>query len=448
MTQTSPREEKGIQILSEGNHIRKITKNHYEVDSQTSDKTYSVRKLNDADIWECTCPDFIFNLQRGNEDKRCKHILSCEMLLKSVQHERKVERVERPRACPRCYSTTVYKQGLRLLKNGTKRQRYGCRQCRYTFILGENGFSRVSSDPRMITEALNLFMSGMTLRKIQRHIKATHDITISHVTIYKWYRKYMAIINEYTNTLRPELSDVWSLDEMVMNVKNTRKTGKGFYDWLWTTVDPRTRYVLATEVSKKRSVEDAKAIVSKSKKLSEPSYVITDSLASYEEAIRQELDTRHTMHIKTRSLEDGFANRPVERWHNELRENTKTRRGLGNDESAQRFADANRNYHNFAREHQGLDDRTPAEMAGLDLNLGNNKIRGLIEKSVEKPSFVVQLGKRISKINVVNEKDSIKVSCKGWMDKQVWREINDILKLSGFNWLSNGKDSCWLKLLS
>jgi hypothetical protein len=27
-------------------------------------------------------------------------------------------------------------------------------------------------------------------------------------------------------------------------------------------------------------------------------------------------------------------------------------------------------------------------------------------------------------------------------------EINDILKLSGFNWLSNGKDSCWLKPLS
>ena len=34
------------------------------------------------------------------------------------------------------------------------------------------------------------------------------------------------------------------------------------------------------------------------------------------------------------------------------------------------------------------------------------------------------------------------------MEKAIWREINDILKLSGFSWLSNGKDSCWLKLSS
>ncbi|MCH7648343.1 MAG: hypothetical protein IIA83_07035 [Thaumarchaeota archaeon] len=37
---------------------------------------------------------------------------------------------------------------------------------------------------------------------------------------------------------------------------------------------------------------------------------------------------------------------------------------------------------------------------------------------------------------------------KGWIDEAVWREINDILRLSEFSWLSNGKDSCWMKLLS
>ncbi|MDE1764648.1 MAG: hypothetical protein KGI27_00085 [Thaumarchaeota archaeon] len=65
-----------------------------------------------------------------------------------------------------------------------------------------------------------------------------------------------------------------------------------------------------------------------------------------------------------------------------------------------------------------------------------------------KGNFATQLGKRIKKVNIVNEKDSIKITCKGWMERQTRGEINDILKLSGFNWLSNGKDSCWLKLLS
>jgi hypothetical protein len=57
------------------------------------------------------------------------------------------------------------------------------------------------------------------------------------------------------------------------------------------------------------------------------------------------------------------------------------------------------------------------------------------------------LGKRIEKIKIVNEKDCIKVIPKGWMQKPTWREINDILRLNGFSWLSNGKDSCWLKPL-
>lgn len=36
---------------------------------------------------------------------------------------------------------------------------------------------------------------------------------------------------------------------------------------------------------------------------------------------------------------------------------------------------------------------------------------------------------------------------KTMLDKQIWREISDILRMNGFSWLSNGRDSCWLKLL-
>lgn len=42
-----------------------------------------------------------------------------------------------------------------------------------------------------------------------------------------------------------------------------------------------------------------------------------------------------------------------------------------------------KNYYNFVRPHQGLNGKTPAEMAGLDLGLGENKWLGLIEKASE-----------------------------------------------------------------
>lgn len=39
-------------------------------------------------------------------------------------------------------------------------------------------------------------------------------------------------------------------------------------------------------------------------------------------------------------------------------------------------------YYNFIRPHMALDGKTPSEEAGIDLNLGENKWKGLIEKSI------------------------------------------------------------------
>ena len=198
-----------------------------------------------------------------------------------------------------------------------------------------------------------------------------------------------------------------------------------------------------------RDISDARRIIASGKKLisNNPNYVLTDSLNSYQEAIRKEFENR-TAHVRTKSLKDGFVNRPIERYHNEIRENTKTRHGLGNDESAQDFAELLKINHNFVKSHQGLKGKTPAQAANVDLGLGADKYLDLIKQAGNKPNFVNNLGKRIKKVTIVNEGDSIKISPKGWIDKSVWREINDILKLHKFSWLSNGKDSCWMKLLS
>ena len=127
-----------------------------------------------------------------------------------------------------------------------------------------------------------------------------------------------------------------------------------------------------------------------------------------------------------------FQNRPIERYHNEIRETLKARRGLGNDESTQRYADAYKDYHNFARPHSGLNVMTPVEAAGIDLGLGHDRIKDLITKGAEaKRNFAVQLGKRIEKVSISNEKDCIKVHCKRWVEKQTRREINDILWING-----------------
>ena len=199
----------------------------------------------------------------------------------------------------------------------------------------------------------------------------------------------------------------------------------------------------------KRKISDARKIITSGKKIvsQNPNYVLTDCLNSYQEAIRKEFENK-TAHIKTKSLKEGFVNRPIERYHNEIRENLKARRGLGNDESAQTFSELLKINHNFVKPHQGLNGKTPAQAANINLNLGDDKYLDLIKQAGSKPNFVNNLGKRIKKVSIVNEGDSIKITPKDWIDKHIWREINDILKLYKFAWLSNGKDSCWLKMNS
>ena len=227
---------------------------------------------------------------------------------------------------------------------------------------------------------------------------SVHEVKISHTSIKNWIDKYTYIIKKYVESFYLQISDVGSLDEMVLNVKNTKKTGKCFHDWLWSIIDPKTRFLIATEVLKKREISDAKKIIVSGKKIisKNPDHILTDYINSYQKVIRDEFQNR-TAHVKTKFLKEGFVNRLIERYHNEIREKLKTRRGLGNDESAQDFSELLKINHNFVKPHQGLKGKTPAQAAKIDLNLGNDKYLDLIKQAGTKPNFVNNLGKRIKK---------------------------------------------------
>ena len=61
--------------------------------------------------------------------------------------------------------------------------------------------------------------------------------------------------------------------------------------------------------------------------------------------------------------------------------------------------------------------------------------------------FIFELGNRANKVEILrNEDNSIEVKPKGYLGKKKWREINEILLRNGFEWLSSGRDSCWIKM--
>lgn len=447
--------------IREQKSVTRVTEGFYIVKSQTTDgKFYRVNRSRNANTWTCSCPDFQSRVRRFVDDTRCKHVLLAEIYHDSKNWFSADENdsdltteqllfAPRPKICDECGSTDIKKSGFRKLIDETKRQRYTCLECGHRFILGEKGFRKLKADPEIIIEAINLVFNGMSLRPIARHLKITKQMRITHQTVDNWFKRYMKLINEFVDSVLPVYSSqYWCVDEMVLNVKNTKKMGYGYYLWLWSTIDPKTRFLIASEISKHRYLHNAQHIISISKKnvANNPSYVVTDSLKAYQKALLSEFEDR-IIHVKTKSFAKGFENRPIERFHNEIREIIKTKRGLGNDKSAQEFADNYRTFHNFARPHSGLPNNiTPAEACGIDLNLGENKVAGLLKKAMQyKYNFETQLKKRIRFVNIHYEEDCTRVAPKGIIDKQVWREINDILRLNGFSWISNGRESCWMR---
>ena len=90
-------------------------------------------------------------------------------------------------------------------------------------------------------------------------------------------------------------------------------------------------------------------------------------------------------------------------------------------------------HYNFIRVNESI-EKTPAESAGINLNLGEqNKVENLMrlsaikQKNAKVEPFVTELGIRVQKIQILNEKDCIKVKPREWMDKKNWREIDEIL---------------------
>jgi len=78
-----------------------------------------------------------------------------------------------------------------------------------------------------------------------------------------------------------------------------------------------------------------------------------------------------------------------------IREREKIMRALKNKDDNQ-VIDGWRIYYNFIRPHQALDGKTPAEMANLNRNLGENKWLSLIKQSVQDREIPKNIAKKAS----------------------------------------------------
>ena len=380
------RQVKAVNIESNF-EIERKNKLHYRVKSQSEDGLwYDIVHVkqdgHQEGEWTCNCLDFIYR------HVICKHLYAVT-LWKQQQKNVVTQDVLPPilpignevSNCLKCKSESIIKCGIRHNKNGDI-QRYRCKECNHKFIINI-GFERSRANPKAVAVALDLYFKGVSLRKVCDHLKQFHNISLTHVSILKWIRKFVDTVKPYVDAITPpHLSGIYHVDEMMVHVRR-EKHEMGHYQWLWNLMDNGTKFWISGIVSQRREVVDARKVFQDAKlKTVTPKAIIHDRLHSYNEAFNREYFTvsnPRVKNIRSISVRNEGLNSVVERLNGTVREREKIMRGMQTKETAQKILEAMKIHYNFCREHSKL-GKTPAEASGIKIE-GENRLLTLIQNA-------------------------------------------------------------------
>jgi transposase-like protein len=390
--QTEERQVRGLAIVSIAGQIKRINKLHYRVKSQSDSKVwYDIVNQYGHNLggredgrFTCTCPDFRFR------SVVCKHIhsvLFSTKLRNRIVSEDIAQPItvpspdSKPLECLKCKTQDqIVKDGRRFNKRG-EIQKYLCRNCGYRFVVNV-GFENAKKNPKIICASIDLYFKGISLRKVADHVKQFYGVNISDNSVLRWVQRFGEVVAPFVDGLKaPNLSGIYHVDEMMVHVRK-EEMEKGHYQWLWNLMDETTRYWVTSKISQRRETEDARAVFQDTKdKTTHAKAIIHDGLPSYNAAFQKEYYTKknpRVMNIRSISVREQGLNSRVERLNGTMRDREKIMRGMNKAETSQKLIEAFRIYYNFVREHSTL-GKTPAEQAGIKLNLRQNKIETLIK---------------------------------------------------------------------
>jgi putative transposase len=256
--------------------------------------------------------------------------------------------------CKHCGSTAIVKYGS---YKGVPR--YFCKSCKRKFKADDKQFKMKTSTEQVATALHDYYDGGSSVRAIGRHILQETGSTPSTATIYEWIQKYTQYIKDSIKDYHPKVGDTWIADETVLKIGGQQL-------WLWDIIDERTRYLLASRLSTSRTTRDAQILMDRAVRTADkhPKVVLTDKLASYLD-VNYGKDTEHRQGSPFKVLSSGESTSQIERFHGTIKARTKVMRGLKNIETAHDFVDGFLAYYNYLRPHDSLDNKTPAEVAGI-----------------------------------------------------------------------------------
>ncbi|UVS69099.1 DDE-type integrase/transposase/recombinase [Nitrososphaera viennensis] len=351
--------KRGLELLeSNSKNIVENQDGSFQVPSQMGSMSYEVRLIGQS--WVCTCPDFEYR-----QVEACKHIFAVRMMIATKTYLRDEPKpkvfAEDAIPCDRCGSIRTIRYG-----QSSGKQVFKCKDCQHKFT-EPSLLKKAKFSPELVTLTLDLYFSGLSLRKIARNLSDHFRIDINYSTIYTWIQKYIPIITEYVNSLAPQLSTTWHADEVFIRTRDGNVMQHGYsMGFLWNIMDRETRFLIASKLTEKRDVVaaiDAFKEAAKNAHGITPEKVHTDALRHYHSGVKVFPNAER---VQSGIRKKTANNNRIERMNGTVRERTKVLRGLKTVETP--IIDGQRIQYNFVKPHIALDGKTPGQVAGLDVN--------------------------------------------------------------------------------
>ena len=265
----------------------------------------------------------------------------------------------KPIVCPRCGSLNVMKYGIR---NGV--QNYICHDCQRKFNAKDAPFHLWTS-AEQIGASLNMFYDGMSVSDIARHLDETYHNPVNASTVYRWVIRYTSKAIDLLMPLKPTVSDVWVVDETVVQVGGNNW-------WFWDVIDEDTRFLLASHLSKGRTIGDVSTVMRNAWQRTDkaPKFIISDGMPAYPDGIERVFGA-YSKQIQARGLTHEINTNLIERFHGTLKERYKVLRGFKTLDTADEILNGFLCHYNFFRPHMSLSNSTPAEVAKIKAPVKN-----------------------------------------------------------------------------
>ncbi len=156
--------------------------------------------------------------------------------------------------------------------------------------------------------------------------------------------------------------------------------------YLFAMMDDETRFRIAQMVSAHKGTSDVRPMFKEALEVAgkKPKVLISDGAHNFHRAYNKEYWTHFNPrpeHVRDIRFGGEVHNNKMERQNGEWRDREKVMRSLKREDSP--VISGMRSFHNFVRPHMGLNGRTPAEAAGIQVQ-GENKWLTIIQNAAQR----------------------------------------------------------------